>query len=73
MSPILHWGAAALDIAIAWYLSQHVLDGYKFLMQNYEVGDKVCLIGEYTFLNNEFCGLAYEFEAFPEARIPREH
>ncbi|KZV71100.1 hypothetical protein PENSPDRAFT_650993 [Peniophora sp. CONT] len=45
VSPILHWGAAALDIAIAWYLSQHVLDGYKFLMQNYEVGDKVCLIG----------------------------
>ncbi|VDC07953.1 unnamed protein product [Peniophora sp. CBMAI 1063] len=45
VSPILHWGAAALDNAIAWYLSQHVLDGYKFLMQNYEVGDKVCFIG----------------------------
>ncbi|KZV71102.1 hypothetical protein PENSPDRAFT_418968 [Peniophora sp. CONT] len=45
VSPILHWWAAGLDMAIAWYLSQHVLDGYKFLMQNYNVGDKVCIFG----------------------------
>ena len=24
---------------------RHVMDGYKFLMQNYNVGDKVCLFG----------------------------
>jgi uncharacterized protein (DUF2235 family) len=34
-----------MDEAVAWYLYQHVLDGYKFLMQNYNVGDKVCLFG----------------------------
>ena len=34
-----------MDEAIAWYLYQHVMDGYKFLMQNYNVGDKVCLFG----------------------------
>jgi len=27
------------------YLHQHLMDGYKFLMQNYEVGDRVCLFG----------------------------
>ncbi|VDC07954.1 unnamed protein product [Peniophora sp. CBMAI 1063] len=45
VSPFLRWWATGLDMAIAWYLSQHVLDGYKFLMQNYNVGDKVCIFG----------------------------
>jgi uncharacterized protein (DUF2235 family) len=34
-----------MDKAIAWYIYQHVIDGYKFLMQNYVVGDTVCLFG----------------------------
>lgn len=34
-----------LDEAIAWYLYQNVIDGYKFLMQNYDIGDKVCIFG----------------------------
>ena len=37
--------ARILDEAFAWYLSEHVIEGYKFLMQNYNVGDKVCLFG----------------------------
>ncbi|TEB40147.1 hypothetical protein FA13DRAFT_1808407 [Coprinellus micaceus] len=45
ISPLLSWGAKILDRAIAWYLDQHVLDGYKFIMQNYQAGDKVCLFG----------------------------
>ncbi|KAI0045411.1 hypothetical protein FA95DRAFT_1583363 [Auriscalpium vulgare] len=43
--PYAHRAAALLDQAFAWYLSAHVLDGYKFLMQNYNSGDKVCLFG----------------------------
>ncbi|KAI0044657.1 hypothetical protein FA95DRAFT_1583670 [Auriscalpium vulgare] len=43
--PIFRWAASMLDKAFAWYLSQHVLDGYRFLMQNYNTGDKVCLFG----------------------------
>ena len=31
-------------MAIAWYLDEHVLGGYMFLMQNYEPG------GVYNFL-----------------------
>ncbi|KAI9508360.1 hypothetical protein F5148DRAFT_918894 [Russula earlei] len=45
VQPIFQWAARMLDEAIAWYLYEHVIDGYKFLMQNYNVGDKVCLFG----------------------------
>ncbi|KAI0275275.1 hypothetical protein BC834DRAFT_921341 [Gloeopeniophorella convolvens] len=45
VSPLFNWAAQLLDEAIAWYLYEHVMDGYKFLMQNYNVGDKVCLFG----------------------------
>ncbi|KII90919.1 hypothetical protein PLICRDRAFT_107215 [Plicaturopsis crispa FD-325 SS-3] len=45
VSPLFGWAAAVLDEAIAWYLDQHVMDGYEFLMQNYRVGDKICLFG----------------------------
>lgn len=27
------------------YLDTHVTDGYKFLMQNYRIGDKICIFG----------------------------
>ncbi|KAI9444639.1 hypothetical protein H4582DRAFT_2094508 [Lactarius indigo] len=45
VSPLFSWAAEILDEAIAWYLYQHVMDGYRFLMQNYNVGDKVLLFG----------------------------
>ncbi|KAI0675761.1 hypothetical protein C8Q78DRAFT_347430 [Trametes maxima] len=34
-----------LDEMVAWNLDTHVTSGYKFLMQNYEAGDKICLFG----------------------------
>ncbi|KAH9081493.1 hypothetical protein EDB83DRAFT_550270 [Lactarius deliciosus] len=37
--------AKTLDKAVAWYLYQHILDGYQFLMRNYKVGDQICLFG----------------------------
>lgn len=45
VSPLLHWGAKLMDLAIAWYLDEHVLEGYRFVMQNYRAGDKICLFG----------------------------
>lgn len=45
VSPFFRWAARLLDQAVAWYLSEHVQSGYKFLMQNYNVGDKVCIFG----------------------------
>jgi len=45
VQPIFRWAASILDDAFAWYLYQHVIDGYTFLMQNYNCGDRVCLFG----------------------------
>jgi len=30
---------------VSRYLDAHVMDGYKFLMQYYRTGDKICLLG----------------------------
>ena len=49
VSPLFRSIAKFLDRGIAWYLSQHVLDGYIFLMQYYRSGDKVCLFGCFLF------------------------
>lgn len=38
-------GARFLDQALAWYLSEHIMNGYEFLMQNYHEGDSVCIFG----------------------------
>ncbi|KAH9044304.1 hypothetical protein EDB85DRAFT_1884840 [Lactarius pseudohatsudake] len=45
ISSIGQWVAKTLDKAVAWYLYQHILDGYQFLMRNYKAGDQVCLFG----------------------------
>ncbi|KAF9533195.1 hypothetical protein CPB83DRAFT_846025 [Crepidotus variabilis] len=45
VSPLLRWAARGLDLAFATYLDTHVIDGYKFLMQNYTAGDKICIFG----------------------------
>ncbi|KAG8945473.1 hypothetical protein FRC04_000758 [Tulasnella sp. 424] len=37
--------ARVLDEAFAWYLQDHVMAGYKFLMDTYEEGDKICIFG----------------------------
>ena len=43
-------GPATLAIR---YLDEHVRAGYKFLMQNYRDGDKICLFGMWTFASPE--------------------
>jgi uncharacterized protein (DUF2235 family) len=45
VSPMCTWLAKLLDEAFAWYLDTHVMEGYKFLMDNYSPGDKICLFG----------------------------
>ncbi|GJE95087.1 DUF2235 domain-containing protein [Phanerochaete sordida] len=34
-----------LDAAIALSMHAHVMQGYEFLMQNYQAGDKICIFG----------------------------
>ncbi|CAE6526394.1 unnamed protein product [Rhizoctonia solani] len=37
--------AAKVDEGVAWYLYQHVIDGYRYLMQTYRAGDQVSIFG----------------------------
>ncbi|KAF8598513.1 hypothetical protein BDV93DRAFT_609782 [Ceratobasidium sp. AG-I] len=37
--------AEKADEAAAWYLYQHVIDGYKFLMESYRNGDVISIFG----------------------------
>ncbi|KAH7337378.1 hypothetical protein B0J17DRAFT_718148 [Rhizoctonia solani] len=37
--------AAKADEGVAWFLYQHVIDGYKYLMQTYQAGDQVSIFG----------------------------
>ncbi|CAE7129142.1 unnamed protein product [Rhizoctonia solani] len=45
ITPVMIALSKAFDMAIAHGLSDHVTDGYEFLMQNYIEGDKICLFG----------------------------
>ncbi|KAI0079534.1 hypothetical protein K474DRAFT_1705447 [Panus rudis PR-1116 ss-1] len=44
-TPIMSKISKTLDEMVAWNLDAHVMDGYEFLMQNYEAGDKICIFG----------------------------
>ncbi|KAG8905233.1 hypothetical protein FRB99_000400 [Tulasnella sp. 403] len=43
--PLIIGMSKILDQAFAWYLDAHIMGGYKFLMQNYRPGDRICLFG----------------------------
>jgi len=45
VSPMFERSAKILDEAFAWYLSAHVIDGYRFLMDNHRASDKICIFG----------------------------
>jgi uncharacterized protein (DUF2235 family) len=42
---IKRWIVTRLDLAIAWLLSDHVTDAYRFLMRYYQDGDQVFIFG----------------------------
>ncbi|KAF8586209.1 hypothetical protein K439DRAFT_1387499 [Ramaria rubella] len=44
-TPFMSKISKSLDMALAWDLHAHVMDGYEFLMQNYTSGDRICLFG----------------------------
>ena len=42
---IKQWFITRLDLAIAWLLSDHVTDAYRFLMRYYQDGDLIFIFG----------------------------
>lgn len=51
MAPAAFWGRVRkwfvkqIDLAIAWFLSEHVTDAYRFLMRYYQDGDHIYIFG----------------------------
>ncbi|KAL4252467.1 hypothetical protein ABKN59_002783 [Abortiporus biennis] len=43
--PVSNGVSLILDQMLAWNLGSHVKDGYAYLMQNYQRGDKICIFG----------------------------
>ncbi|KAH7926859.1 hypothetical protein BV22DRAFT_1086180 [Leucogyrophana mollusca] len=44
-TPFMAGVSKTLDMMVGIHLNAHVMDGYEFLMQNYEAGDKICIFG----------------------------
>ncbi|KAF5377977.1 hypothetical protein D9615_006665 [Tricholomella constricta] len=70
VSPVFLWGAKVLDQAFAWYLDAHVIEGYRFLMQNYRVGDKICIFG---FSRGSYTARALAGALYKVGLLPRDN
>lgn len=42
---VTRWFITKLDLAVAWLLKDHVIDGYRFLMRYYQKGDRIFIFG----------------------------
>ncbi|KAG9007529.1 hypothetical protein FRB94_014298 [Tulasnella sp. JGI-2019a] len=60
-----------LDQGLAWYLEEHVLGGYRFLMQTYRAGDKICLFGfsRGAYTARALAGMLYRVGLLPMHNI----
>ncbi|KAL1692517.1 hypothetical protein GGG16DRAFT_89900 [Schizophyllum commune] len=69
--PAVEWLAKTLDLAFAWYLNQHVMDGYRYLMQNYKPGDKICLFGfsRGAYTARALAGMLYKVGLLPRDNL----
>ncbi|KAJ1308390.1 hypothetical protein OPQ81_004096 [Rhizoctonia solani] len=45
LTPLSMKLANILDEAIAWYIGAHITGGYKWLMDQYQAGDRICIFG----------------------------
>ncbi|TFK23045.1 hypothetical protein FA15DRAFT_670876 [Coprinopsis marcescibilis] len=75
VSPLFHWGAKMLDLAFAWYLDNHVMEGYRFLMDNYRTGDRICIFGfsRGAYTARALAGFLYKCGVLPrgnQAQVP---
>ncbi|KAJ2923950.1 hypothetical protein H1R20_g13152, partial [Candolleomyces eurysporus] len=75
VSPFFHWGAKMLDLAFAWYLDAHVMEGYRFLVDNYRTGDKICIFGfsRGAYTARALAGFLYKAGLLPrgnQAQVP---
>lgn len=63
--------ASTIDQALALHLNDHVMDGYRFIMQNYIKGDKICLLGfsRGAYTARVIMGMLYKIGILPPDNI----
>ncbi|KAG1836357.1 hypothetical protein DFJ58DRAFT_818638 [Suillus subalutaceus] len=71
VSPMFTWLAKLLDEAFAWYLDAHVMEGYGFLMDNYQPGDKICLFGfsRGAYTARALAGMLHKVGLLPKSNV----
>lgn len=71
VSPMFTWLAKLLDEAFAWYLDAHVMEGYRFLMDNHRPGDKICLFGfsRGAYTARALAGMLHKVGLLPKSDI----
>ncbi|KAF9786823.1 hypothetical protein BJ322DRAFT_1052259 [Thelephora terrestris] len=70
-TPIVQGTSQLLDQMIAWNLPAHIKDGYQFLMQNYHVGDQICIFGfsRGAFTARALAGMLQKVGLLPQFNI----
>ncbi|CAD6568486.1 MAG: hypothetical protein CYPHOPRED_002581 [Cyphobasidiales sp. Tagirdzhanova-0007] len=48
ITPMTSTASQLADTAVAWYISAHITSGHIFLANNWQPGDKICLLEEHT-------------------------
>ncbi|KAF9007419.1 hypothetical protein BDQ17DRAFT_1350615 [Cyathus striatus] len=43
--PVITNASRTVDQAVAWSMSYHVIDGYKWIAERYREGDRICIFG----------------------------
>ncbi|KAF9525476.1 hypothetical protein CPB83DRAFT_859308 [Crepidotus variabilis] len=75
VSPLLLWAAKYIDIAFATFLDAHVIEGYKYLMQHYRKGDKICIFGfsRGAYIARAVAGFLYKVGLLPRDNQAQVH
>ncbi|KAG9044744.1 hypothetical protein FS837_007599 [Tulasnella sp. UAMH 9824] len=63
--------AKRIDQGFAWYIGTHITGGYKFLMQHYNEGDRICLFGfsRGAFTARCLAGMLHKVGLLPRSNI----
>ncbi|CAE6480640.1 unnamed protein product [Rhizoctonia solani] len=63
--------ASTADQAVAWYLYQHVIDGYRYLMQTYRAGDQISIFGfsRGAYTARALAGMLYSVGLLPRHNL----
>jgi hypothetical protein len=70
-TPIVQGTSQLVDQMVAWNLPAHIKDGYQFLMQNYHVGDQICIFGfsRGAFTARALAGMLQKVGLLPQSNI----